>query len=186
LATIGYEVDHIAAEAENGRDVTDELHGLRERVSDMVSEVRDALYDLRTEVTESRDLVAVIREFATRVGQRANLVVALETSQTGRVSLIEERELWQITREAIRNVERHAQARSLRVFCHETASQVLISVVDDGIGLLAGAKSTRHDSYGIVGMRERAARVGATLDFRTPAFGGTEVRIVLRTNSRSS
>lgn len=186
LATIGYEVDHIAAEAEHGVDVTGELHGLRERVSEMVSEVRDALYDLRTEVTESRDLVTVIREFATRVGQSAGLVVALETSQTGRVSLIEERELWQITREAIRNVERHAQAKSLRVFCHETQAQVLISVVDDGVGLLAGAKPPRPDSYGVVGMRERAARLGATLDFRTPAFGGTEVRIVLRTNSRSS
>lgn len=184
LATINFELDMVSLAASRGEDVAEPLKELRTRVGEMVTEVRDALYDLRTEVTDSRDLVSVLREYATRVGERADVRVELETSQTGRVSLQEERELWQIAREAIRNVEQHADAATIRVFCHETSSQVLISVVDDGIGIASSATHPHRESYGIVGMRERAARLGATLDFHTPAFGGTEVRIVLRTTPR--
>ena len=51
----------------------------------------------------------------------------------------------------------------------------LLRVADDGVGL----GPTRDDSFGLEIMGERAARIGATLDFRPRVGGGTIVEVVL-------
>ena len=67
----------------------------------------------------------------------------------GRLPLMQEREMWQIAREAITNVERHSQAKNLTVTVNETTTSASISVRDDGVGL--GVHTSRADSYGIIG-----------------------------------
>jgi two-component system sensor histidine kinase UhpB len=93
-----------------------------------------------------------------------------------------ERELWQILREAIVNAERHAHAGRIEVSGRRTDGALRLFVRDDGVGL--DATHARHDSYGLVGMRERAHRLDAELSVCTPPKGGTEVRITLFTRGR--
>ena len=70
----------------------------------MVSDVRDTLFDLRTEVTDTYDLAAIVRDFLTRVQQRTGIVTDHEVRIAGRLPLMQERELGQIAREPITNV----------------------------------------------------------------------------------
>ena len=56
---------------------------------------------------------------------------------------MQERELWQIAREAITNVERHSQAKNLTVTVNETTTSASISVRDDGVGLGVHTESRR-------------------------------------------
>jgi len=81
-------------------------------------------------------------------------------------------------REAITNVERHSRAQHVHVVVHETEDHITAAVRDDGIGL--GKTPVRVDSYGMIGMRERAANIGATLHATTNKGGGTEIRVVLQ------
>ena len=93
-----------------------------------------------------------------------------------RLSLSQERELWHIAREALINVERHAQATqaSLEWIC--TPSHAVLTIRDNGVGLLFG--SGRVDSYGMRGMRERAATIGAQLTTDSSPTG-TVIRVGL-------
>lgn len=87
--------------------------------------------------------------------------------------------MWRIAQEALTNVERHAQARKVRIVWRCNGSAAALEVLDDGIGFPEG-RSGRLDSYGIVGMRERASSIGATLELVSAHNKGTRVRCLLQ------
>jgi nitrate/nitrite-specific signal transduction histidine kinase len=169
LAMIGYEVDRARSIAADGGEIVPVLEDLRTQVTAVVSDVRDTLFDLRTEVTDTYDLAAIVRDFLTRVQQRTGIRTDHEVHIAGRLPLMQEREMWQI-------------ARNLTVTVNETTTSASISVHDDGVGL--GVHTSRADSYGIIGMRERAARIGAELSIRPSVRGGTEIQVHLRSDDR--
>ncbi len=180
LALIGFEIDRAASVAAEGGAVEPVLNELRGQVSAVVADVRETLYDLRTEISESKDFAETIRDFLHRVERRTGIATTQQVRINGRLPLQQERELWQILREAVTNIERHSQADNLEVILFESPTTALLRVRDDGIGL--GNRPVRADSYGMVGMRERAERIGAEFSTRTPSRGGTEVRVSLRTD----
>lgn len=85
-----------------------------------------------------------------------------------------------IAREAIANALRHAGAGRIDIRLDWTAPGLVLSVVDDGTGmaprLLARGRPGR---WGLRGMRERAARIDASLALRNRPGGGFEVRVDL-------
>ncbi len=177
LAQIGFEVDRVASVAHEGGAVEPLLREVRQHVSAVITDVRDTLYDLRTEVTDARDLCATTADLLTRVQQRSGILTDSDMHLPNRLSLLRERDLWQIVREAILNAERHSKAKHLKVVARQINGRVTVSVRDDGIGL--DARAARHDSYGLIGMGERAERLDADLTVRSLDDGGTEMRIEL-------
>ena len=137
------------------------------------------MHDLRTDVTDDRDLPTTLRHHLARVTDRRDLRSALDLDvrADARPTRNTERELWQIALEAITNVEKHARASLVTVRYATRPGHVSLSVADDGIGLNTGAG--RADRYGMIGMRERAEAIGAVLRIESPATGGTMVSVEL-------
>lgn len=180
LAYLAFELDRITKHHGGGRDVGPALEGLRGDVRGVIREVRDTLYDLRTEVSEGRDVAATLDAFLDRVRERSSLAVTLDAGGSARLPLPQERELWRIAQEAIVNVERHAGATELYVRWRADGRTAELEVTDDGVGLPNG-RAGRLDAYGILGMRERAASIGATLVITSAPGRGTTVRCLLGT-----
>jgi signal transduction histidine kinase len=96
-----------------------------------------------------------------------------------------ERELLRIAQEAIQNVKKHAGARRVEVeLDYFVSGGVALEIRDDGRGLdtvMEAALKERVDSpagrYGLTGMRERAAAIGAQLRVTSTAGEGTMVRV---------
>lgn len=174
LAYLAFELDRIV-DVSRSRGVTTELEGLRHDVRRVVSEVRDTLYDLRTDVTESQSIPEILETFLDRVSARSELTVTFEFGESRRLALPLEREIWRISQEAITNVEHHARASTLHVSWLVDDSLAELQIVDDGIGFPAGTAG-RMDSYGLLGMRERADAIGATLELDSESGRGTTVR----------
>lgn len=175
LAYLAFELDRIVKADANGKSVTTPLGALRNDVRSVVGEVRDTLYDLRTDVTETQGMSLILQGFLDRVETRSDLVTRLDASASGRLPLLQERELWRIAQEAVTNAERHAQASRVVVTWQSDGRRALLVVADDGIGFPDG-RAGRLDSYGVMGMRERAASIGATLDVHGQPGIGTTVR----------
>ncbi len=179
LAYLGFELDRIISRDCAGEPVTGMLADLRDNVRTVIGEVRETLYDLRTDVSDSSDLVDTLDRFTERFRVRSGLELRLQSEYSCRLPILQERELWRIAQEALVNVERHADATSVSVRWRSDGSSALLEIADDGRGFLAGS-SGRVDSYGILGMRERAASIGATLDIESEPAKGTVVRCLLR------
>lgn len=175
VAYVAFELDRICKRA-GTEDVREDLEHLRADVKGVVSEIREALFDLRTGVSAEQDFTATLEAFCARVRERSpGLEVAAELEVTGRLPLAQEREMWRICQEAITNAERHADARQLRVRWTCDGRRALLEVRDDGRGFAVDAP-VRDDAFGLVGMRERADAIGAELTVETAPGAGTVVR----------
>jgi signal transduction histidine kinase len=174
LAYVAFELDRILKRSE-GQAVHPDLQRLRADVRSVVGEVRETLYDMRTDVTEDRGLVDALESFLDRVHSRAGLEVSFRHQESARLPVPQEREMWRIAQEAIANVERHARATRVSVQWRCDGSDALLVVADDGVGFPVG-KAGRLDSYGMVGMRERADAIGAHLEFESTEGRGAIVR----------
>ena len=173
LAFVGFKLDRLAGMAEDEK-LCKELNVLRNEVRGVLTEVRDTLCDLRTEVTEERGLVETLEEYLERVAARADFDVTFTHDGDERLPLIKERELWRIAHEAVTNVERHARAEHLRVRWECRGGRARLTVADDGKGFKPN-DSVAFGSYGIKGMRERADAIGARLDVDSEPFVGTVI-----------
>ena len=174
LAYLAFELDRLVGKAD-AAPLRSELQGLRDDVRRAVTEVRETLYDLRTEVTEQVGLGAVLDDFAQRVQARSGLAVKVRVEGTARLPLTQECELLRIAQEALTNVERHADASSVIVSLRVRPEAAFLEVVDDGQGFVPGDPG-RLDSYGLVGMRERADAIGAALEIISAPGRGTTIR----------
>jgi signal transduction histidine kinase len=83
---------------------------------------------------------------------------------------------YRIVQEALTNVARHAQATHARVRLGEQDGALTIEIHDDGRGFPEEVSRNPH-SFGIVGMRERAASHGGALAITTSPGAGTTVRV---------
>jgi signal transduction histidine kinase len=151
-----------------------------------ISEGRGAIQELRSESAQD-DLAKVL----TAAGQElAHSQELKESSVTFRVEVEGERqplkpllgdEVSRIARELLRNAFRHSQAGQIEAeICYEP-QRLRVHVRDDGRGidpeiLKAGG---REGHWGLTGVRERAKRIGARLDFWSEAGSGTEVRLTV-------
>jgi signal transduction histidine kinase len=174
LAYVAFELDRIVKRAE-AQNVHSDLERLRSDVRSVVGEVRETLYDMRTDVTETRGLVDALESFLGRVRDRAKVETSFRYQETARLPVPQEREMWRIAQEAITNVERHARASHLSVHWRCDGTSALLVVTDDGEGFPIG-RAGRVDSYGMLGMRERADAIGALLEFESEQGRGTTVR----------
>jgi signal transduction histidine kinase len=174
LAYLAFELDRIVDLA-SGTTLAEALNVLRDDVRRVVTEVRDTLYDLRTDVSDTQDLASTMTAFLERVQSRSGLEVSFDATADRRLAVPLERELWRITQEAIVNVERHARARSLHVGWTVTERTAEVLIADDGIGFPT-TSAGRLDSYGLLGMRERADAIGATLIISSNPGQGTQIR----------
>jgi signal transduction histidine kinase len=153
------------------------------------AESRELLADLRRESDPSHttdvlsELAARTQDFTTRTALPATYTPTGDRSTTPRVPPAVARQLLAIAAEAMENAHRHASATHVDVQAGVHGDVLLISVYDDGLGLpsdttLEHRRTAGH--FGLVGMVERAASIGARIDIGQGAHAkGTEVRVEL-------
>ena len=85
-------------------------------------------------------------------------------------------EIYRIAREALRNAFLHAHARQIEAEITYADSGLRLRVRDDGDGIPATIlEAGRSGHYGLPGMRERAAQIGAKLNIWSGSGAGTEI-----------
>ncbi|MBB3221995.1 sensor histidine kinase [Pseudoduganella umbonata] len=141
-------------------------------------------------IEETRDEVMNLRREAVQPSLAARLAHAVdgldpavkrrvELALSGCVDLLGDEiadELYFVLHEALVNSATHSGAARIVVSLHASASGVEGAVADDGCGIDAGlAQAGRPGHWGLVGMRERIARLGGTLRIDSEAGRGCTV-----------
>jgi signal transduction histidine kinase len=160
-----YRVDPEAASAQ-----VDEMKAM---ARSSMGALRRAIAGLRAPDLADRALRPTLHALCVDFAQRTGLEVHCQIDQAAddlRPATAEA--LWRITQEALTNVEKHAQARSVDVSLQYKPDAIALCIVDDGVGLAAGADSLPN-RFGIRGMRERVEGLGGTLSLSSGASGTT-------------
>lgn len=183
LTYIGLELEQIMAGDSPARTDLERLHG---DVLQALEELRGALHQLRTGVTEDQPFSVVAAEVVRRFGEQAGLDATLTVVHPDqRCPVPLENELLQILQEALSNVGKHALATSVQVVWDVWNGRFDLRITDDGRGFEV-ARGVRDAAYGLVGMRERAEVIGAQLLIQSDPGAGTVIRVVTRTSPSGS
>jgi signal transduction histidine kinase len=118
-------------------------------------------------------LANYIQDWSARTGIRAELHTAglLDHRLTSEV----ETTLYRIGQEALTNIARHSQATNVDVILERRADGVFLIVEDDGVGFEPVEGPAAGRGFGLLGMQERAALVGATLQIESAPGKGTTI-----------
>ena len=171
LAYIGFELDRLSNRYSD--PALPELHRV---VRQVVVELRETLYQLRTTITDDEGLVPLAEPYLRRWSDRTGVASTFEAiCPDRRLPRQVEQELWRIFQEALTNVERHADASSVHVTWDCSDGHARLVVTDDGAGM-DSARPT-PERYGLVGIRERADAIGARVRFDSDLGIGTTVLI---------
>ena len=173
------EIDRLSMSADDRRRV----QALLEQADRTVDEARTRVTGLRTGPERPGSFADGLR----RIGQQAvggsaiHFEMAPDSFDWTFDPQVED-QLALIVREALGNACQHARAGRLVVRLVEEGGHRVIRVIDDGIGFAvaetaSAAKASGH--WGLYGMKERAAEIGAQFDIRSHRGGGTEVAIAV-------
>ena len=180
FVAVSLQLELVARKLEDApSDVRAMIKQTRELVQSGLEEARRSIWDLRSQGSDAGDFRARLSNMASEVTKRAGLKLQFQVLGTYR-ALPEniERELLKIGQEAVTNVVRHAQARQVRIDLAYEDKKVRLRVADDGRGFEGVVNSSGVGGhFGLRGMRERAAQIGAELNVKSRPGEGTEVDV---------
>ena len=154
------------------------LDAALERTEQAIAEGRNAIQGLRSSTTVSNELAQAVTALGEELASDSARFHVVVQGPPQDLHPILRDEVYAITREAVRNAFRHAQARHIEVEITYNESSFQLRIRDDGKGMDAGIVAEgRAGHYGVPGMRERAKRIGGKLDVWTGTGTGTEIEL---------
>jgi len=144
-----------------------------------ITTVHSIVSELRPGVLEELGLAAALKHEANRFQQRSEIPcefrasAALPTLSRDRATAA-----FRIFQETLTNVARHAKATRVEIDLGEHDGCLVLEVRDNGRGISPAALEDSR-SFGLVGMKERAAAFGGEVSFEPLAGGGTGMRLRL-------
>ena len=144
-------------------------------------DARRAVWDLRSPTLAGGDFPAALRTAAADCVRGTKLELEYNVGGAPRpVDPDVEAVLVRVTQEAITNVVKHADARTVRVTLAFEARRVRLSVVDDGRGFAVASDFQAYGGHwGLLGMRERASQVHGKFSLRSALGQGTELVLLV-------
>ena len=144
-------------------------------VDNAIQSLRRLAMTLRPAILDQLGLIAALEWQAREFEARTRIPVHVsKPDQEPPLSNDERTALFRIAQEALTNVARHAQAKSVQISLVTNAESVELVVEDDGIGM---PSDRRKGSLGLLGMQERAKLICAELSVRPGEHAGTAVSV---------
>lgn len=156
------------------------LSEARRVLREMSREIRTLSYLLHPPVLDELGLASAVKEYAQGFSERSGIALEVDVqSDFGRIPQETEIALFRIVQESLANIQKHSGSPTGRIRLRGNHHCVELEISDQGCGI--GARSQREDAggrasrlgVGILGMRERMAQLGGTLEVQSSASGTT-------------
>ena len=148
-------------------------------VESVLQTARNLSLELRPSMLDDLGLIAALRWYLDRQAQRAGFKVQfLPDTLSGRVAPTIETACFRLAQEAVTNILRHAGARHVQMSVGIEDGELEMRIVDDGAGFdveAARARAASGESFGLLGMEERALLAGGRLEIISTAGKGTTI-----------
>lgn len=156
-----------------------EIRAVAELGQNAIDALRAVIRDVRPTALDELGLVPALSAFLDERLGPLGIAHHLEVTEarSGRVSPVTEATIFRTAQEAIHNIIRHAGATEVLVRLDLGRRESVLLVEDNGVGIRD--EDLASPGLGILGMRERAALVGGTLEIGRRRKGGTRLRLAM-------
>jgi signal transduction histidine kinase len=157
-----------------------------EQIDDEIVKLRRLITELRPASLDTIGLEAALQALVEQHQEGSRLEVDcdvdLPREEEARPTAVLETAVYRLVQEALNNVSKHSMARRADLTVRTTRGAIEVEVQDDGVGF---EPSLAREGFGLIGMRERAALLGGTLEVDSTRGSGTKVRAEIPLLTRS-
>jgi PAS domain S-box-containing protein len=179
LTGLKLELSWLGGRLKDGRQpTTGELDGMRHQLDTAIASVRRIATELRPPILDDLGFGEAVAWQIAEFAKRSGLAVSVDLQAADRVT--DEAlatAVFRIVQESLTNVARHAAASKVEVTLVASGDELVLSIRDDGCGMVEGA---RHgNGIGLVSMRERATAFGGRIQVTGNPGMGTCIEVTL-------
>jgi PAS domain S-box-containing protein len=159
--------------------IVDKFKAMESLLDSTVAATRRISSDLRPMMLDDLGLLPAIEWLVQSFTERSGIPCALTIADPD-IELQDPHAttVYRVLQEALTNIAKHARATKVEVvLAHDTAG-VALTVLDNGVGF-STTDPRKPNSYGLVGLRERAYLLGGTTEIDSAPGKGTRVRVEL-------
>lgn len=159
--------------------VKEKINSLETAAGEAMQFVRKLASELRLGPLEDLGLIAAIEWYSKEFSNRYQIPVVFNRSiNTIRIPTSSKIGLFRICQESLTNIVRHAKASRINVCLDVTTNYLTLTIEDNGQGFIIKGTGEKN-TLGLLGMKERAIMIGATLNINSTPGKGTIVKITL-------
>ncbi len=148
----------------------------RAGVERTVVELRRIVSALSPALLERLGLPSALKHLAGRFRKMHPARLRLRISgDSGEICRVSQEVVYRVAQECFQNIAKHSQATGVNLSLRVADKNIRLSVADNGAGFRAATARPSPASFGLAGMRERAALLGGTLTVRSAPGKGTVV-----------
>lgn len=150
-------------------------------------DLRRSIWDLRSRELEQFDLYKALSLGANRIANNAGVRVEVETKGNAcPLPEVIEEALLRIGQEAVTNTVKHADAHCIKIELDFSRPNVVMEIKDDGKGFVPEKSPGPNDGhFGLLGMSERAKRLGGQITVTSASATGTVIRVEIPVRSET-
>jgi PAS domain S-box-containing protein len=136
-------------------------------------------WELRPSVLDDLGLYAALDKYVKEWSQHSGVSAEflIPGKKLKRLSSEAETCLYRIAQEALNNTHKHAKAKKVSVVLDKRDDSIVLIIEDDGVGFNPESKKIRSKGLGLIGMQERAALIGGSVEIESAAKKGTTVYV---------
>jgi signal transduction histidine kinase/ligand-binding sensor domain-containing protein len=182
MSAVALELENVRAELPpDATSAARRLGAVEDALTASLAETRRFVWNLREQPTGTGELGLALERLAGRLTEGRG--VECQVSVEGKVVHLShdaQGSLFRIAQEALVNALKHGDARRIEVRLTYQDGTVKLTVRDDGRGFdPAQAEGAEAGHFGLLGMRERARKLGATLEVDSAPGAGTTTTVIL-------
>ena len=158
-------------------EVETRLEAAVSEIDRAIRDLRNYIFGLRPGILADRQLEQALEDLAREFGEKSGVTTVTDIDGAVAAELAPRAaDLVQLTREALSNVGKHAQATTCRVSLHRDGEEAVLEIDDDGRGFDPAAPQT---GLGLRNLKDRGIAIGGRVTVETKAGEGTTIRFVI-------
>jgi signal transduction histidine kinase len=175
LTALRLKLETLKISAGKGEDSSAQVEQIQAIARQIESDIDFLAWELRPAALDDIGLVATLAGYIKNWSKHFNIPADFHSNGLDNQRLFPEVEnnLYRIAQEALNNVYKHAQATRVDVMLERRDHHAVLIIEDDGVGFLPSETPDASQGIGLVGMRERAAILGGTLEIESAPGTGT-------------
>lgn len=161
------------------------IEGMLDQVNSALQTVKRISVNLRPGILDTLGLTATIRWYAGQFTRMTGIAVELRIPEDVALPSESSTVVFRIIQEGLTNIAKHSAATKARIRLTPRKTELVLRLSDNGVGLAENSLS-KQDSFGVIGMLERACHLGGQLSLTTPPGKGAVLTLRLPLEPRDS
>lgn len=154
-----------------------ELAMISDGLKEVMSEIRDTVFDLRPMSFDNLGLKAAFERLFEKINERNNFEIVLDIDDVSCENNIILLCLYRVVQEGLSNIVKHSGAEKITFSCKVLNSVCSINLADDGQGFDVEETLKEGEHYGLYLMRERVAHLDGKMNISSVRGEGTKIQV---------